>query len=290
MSFLKGLLAEKSLLSKIVFLLSMTVLGLAVAVALSLLFSSLMKDVAFLKLSQVIQTIFVFLLPSLVCAYLFSKNTSSFLSFRHADTTQYLLSALLVMCLIPTVGALAEINEKLVLPDFLSEVEHWMKQTEANAMMLTQQFLSDTSLSGLCINIFVMALLPAVAEEVLFRGVLQRIFSEKFGIHWGIWISAFVFSFVHFQFYGFVPRMFLGAIFGYIVYYSASIFPVILAHFTNNLISVLATYFWGVEMLQNSGYLTAKMFWIILSSIIISGLIILLMRWISKKEDYKVIS
>lgn len=289
MNFLKGLLAEKSLLSKIVFLLSMAVLGLSLAVALSLLFSSLMGDLAFLKFSQVIQTIFVFLLPSLFCAYLFSKNIGSFLSFRQAETTQYLLAVLLVMCLIPTVGVLAEINEKLVLPDFLSEVEHWMKQTEANAMMLTQQFLSDTSLGGLCINIFIMALLPAIAEEVLFRGVLQRIFSERFGIHWGIWISAFVFSFVHFQFYGFVPRMFLGAIFGYIVHYSSSIFPAILSHFTNNLISVLATYFLGIEMLQNSGYLNLEMFWVILLSAIVSGLILFLIRWISKKEDYKII-
>ena len=289
MSFLRGLFSKKSLLSKVAFLLSMVLLGLSIAIALSLLFFPLGGDLISLKISQAIQTVFVFLFPSFVCAYLFSEKTSSFLSFCQTEITQYLLAILLIICLIPAVGALAEINEALVLPDFLSEVELWMKQTEAKAMMLTQQFLSDTSASGLSVNIFVMALLPAFAEEVLFRGVLQRIFAEKFGIHWGIWISAFLFSFVHFQFYGFVPRMFLGAILGYIVYYSGSIFPAIFAHFINNLISVLVTYFFGIEMLQNSGYLEQKMLWVVLASLIASGAILFLMRWISRNEDYKIV-
>ncbi len=289
MSFLKGLLAEKSLLSKVFFLLSMVIVGLAVAVALSLLFSPSMDNLNSLKLAQAIQTIFVFLLPSFVCAYLFSNSIKLFLKLNQSEITHYLLSGLLVVCLIPTVGVLAELNEKLVLPDFLSSLEQWMKHTEARAMMLTQQFLSDTSGVGLCINIFVIALIPAIAEEVLFRGVLQRIFSDKYGVHRGIWLSAIIFSAVHFQFYGFVPRMFLGVILGYIVHYSSSIFPAILAHFTNNLISVLVAYFLGAEMLENTGYLDAQMLWVILASVITSGVILFLMHWISKNEDYKII-
>jgi membrane protease YdiL (CAAX protease family) len=93
-------------------------------------------------------------------------------------------------------------------------------------------------------NIFMIAVLPALGEELLFRGVIQRIFTSWIrNYHWGIWIAAFLFSAMHMQFYGFLPRMALGAMFGYLLVWTGTMWVPILAHFVNNTMGVLAYYF-----------------------------------------------
>jgi hypothetical protein len=88
-----------------------------------------------------------------------------------------------------------------------------------------------------------IAFLPAIGEELLFRGVIQRIFTSwTRNQHWGIWISAILFSALHMQFYGFIPRVFLGVLFGYLLVWSGSIWLPIIAHFINNAVAVVAMY------------------------------------------------
>ena len=123
-----------------------------------------------------------------------------------------------------------------------------MKTAEENAALLTEQFLSVTTISGLIINILLMALLPAVSEELTFRGVLQRLFQAKGERretrdervpHTAIWCSAILFSAIHMQFYGFLPRMLMGALFGYMLVWTGSLWVPILMHFTNNSMAVI---------------------------------------------------
>src|SRR5690554_5832087 len=91
--------------------------------------------------------------------------------------------------------------------------------------------------------LIVIGLIPAVGEELLFRGLVQnQIGAITKNIHVAIWLAAFLFSTFHFQFYGFVPRMFLGVLFGYLYYWSGNLFIAMLAHFINNGLTLILLY------------------------------------------------
>jgi len=121
-----------------------------------------------------------------------------------------------------------------------------MKNMEDAAKIMIEKFMAVESISGLMFNIFMIAVLPALGEELMFRGVIQRIFSDwTKNHHWGIWITAFLFSAMHMQFYGFLPRMALGAMFGYLLVWTGTMWVPILAHFVNNLMGVLGYFLIG---------------------------------------------
>ena len=125
----------------------------------------------------------------------------------------------------------------------MSGVENYLVKAENNAQKETGIFLSGQKLSDLFFNLFMIAIVPALGEELLFRGVLQRILVKLTrNVHWGIIIAGFVFSAVHMQFYGLFPRWMLGVLFGYMLAWSKNLWFPIIAHFTNNAIAVLTYY------------------------------------------------
>jgi len=122
-------------------------------------------------------------------------------------------------------------------------MENWMRTMEDAAELMVGKFMKVEGISGLLFNVFMIAMLPALGEELMFRGVIQRIFSNwTKNYHWGIWIAAFLFSAMHIQFYGFLPRMALGAMFGYLLVWTGTMWVPILAHFVNNTMGVLGYY------------------------------------------------
>ena len=143
-------------------------------------FDGIKFDVTALKWIQLSQTIALFLVPSSLVAYLVSKSPIKWLKL---DTRPELKSALwaigIMLVALPAINLLADINQQMVLPTWLSGVEEWMKSKEAEAEWLTKQFMSATTIGGLLVNLFLMAVLPAVSEEITFRGVLQRLLSPK---------------------------------------------------------------------------------------------------------------
>jgi hypothetical protein len=162
---------------------------------------------------------------------------------KSVNFASVLLVLLLSLSASPLINFIGEMNANMQLPEWLSGVEGWMKNAEESAAELTEAFLKVDSLGGLFFNIFMVAFLPAIGEELLFRGVIQRIFTNwTKNIHWGIWITAMLFSALHMQFYGFVPRMFLGVLFGYLLVWSGSMWLPIIAHFINNCVAVVAMY------------------------------------------------
>ena len=200
-----------------------------------------------LKWVQLIQTAALFLLPSLLMAFLWAKQPLEWLKLK-SETRGYGLWAIFLMLMaLPAINLVGYFNQQMSLPAFLEPLEQWMKTAEANAAHLTEQFLSVTTFGGLIINILLMALLPAVAEELTFRGVLQNLFEvkdetlKKKGnrVHIAIWCSAILFSAIHMQFYGFLPRMLMGALFGYALVWTGSLWIPILMHFTNNAMAVI---------------------------------------------------
>ena len=200
-----------------------------------------------LKWVQLIQTAALFLLPPLLMAFLWTKQPLEWLKLK-SETRGYGLWAIFLMLMaLPAINLVGYFNQQMSLPAFLEPLEQWMKTAEANAAHLTEQFLSVTTFDGLIINILLMALLPAVAEELTFRGVLQNLFEvkdetlKKKGnrVHIAIWCSAILFSAIHMQFYGFLPRMLMGALFGYALVWTGSLWIPILMHFTNNAMAVI---------------------------------------------------
>jgi len=201
--------------------------------------------VSVLKYFQIVQSIGLFIVPPFVLGYLFTGKSFDYLKLNHwAKPMSFILVPLLIISAIPLINFMAEINSYLVLPDFMSGIEQWMKTSEESAAEVTKIFLKADGFGGLMLNVFMIALIPAVGEELLFRGVLQNIFVKwTKNAHWGIFIAAFVFSFIHFQFYGFLPRMFLGIIFGYFYVWSKSLWLSMLGHFINNGFAVVVSYF-----------------------------------------------
>lgn len=197
-----------------------------------------------LKFFQVVQAIGLFIVPPIILAWLFSGRTTEYLHINKSfSSVSVLLIAVLMFFAAPFINLMGELNSNMVFPEWLSGVEQWMKNAELNAEEITMAFLKVDTTAGLLFNLFMIAVLPALGEELLFRGVIQRIFTKMTkNHHWGIWISAILFSALHMQFYGFVPRMLLGVLFGYLLVWSGSMWLPIIAHFFNNGIAVIAFY------------------------------------------------
>ncbi len=140
-------------------------------------------------------------------------------------------------------GLLVYWNSQLVLPESLSGLENWMKEMETQLMELTK-FLTDfQSVPELLTGILVIGIFAGIGEEMFFRGLIQPKMKNYFkSAHWGIWITSIIFSAIHVQFYGFLPRVFLGALFGYMYHYSGSLIYPIVAHAFNNSLTVLLVY------------------------------------------------
>ena len=157
-------------------------------------------------------------------------------------------AAVVIMLLaIPGINLLSAWNQQMVLPEWMSGIEQWMRMQEDAAAQLTEQFLRVDTVGGLLVNIGLMALLPAVGEELTFRGVVQGMFTRN--RHVAIWATAAIFSFVHMQFYGFLPRMLLGAMFGYMLWWTGSLWVPMLMHFVNNCAAVVVA-FWAYNYLE----------------------------------------
>jgi uncharacterized protein len=202
------------------------------------------ESIRILKYFQVVQSIGLFIVPPFLLAWLFHGKIAEYLYLkRNATSTSIFLVAVLVVFALPLINFIGEWNTRMEFPEFLAGMERWMKNAEENAAELTEAFLKVETTGGLLLNLVMIAVLPAIGEELLFRGVIQRIFTNwTRSHHWGIWISAILFSALHIQFYGFVPRMLLGVLFGYLLVWSGSMWLPIVAHFFNNGFAVVAMY------------------------------------------------
>ena len=204
-----------------------------------------------LKWLQLLQTIGTFLLPPILCAWIWDANHKPFTWLKLDKGTDWkvlLICIAIMIVAIPGINLLADLNSRVSLPKSLESIEQILKQQEEAAATLTERFLQADNVGQLLLNIGLLALLPALAEELSFRGTLQQILKgEGLAVsgertHIAIWITAFVFSAIHMQFYGFVPRMLMGALFGYIFVWTGSLWIPIVMHFTNNGLAVLAYY------------------------------------------------
>ena len=213
------------------------------------------QEVAFLKFYQFINQIGVFILPVMLFSFVVSPSAKKYLYLQNKpNITNLLVMGIVVFTVLPFINYLGEINQQMSFPDSLSWLEDWMKQKEEQVMMVTEVFLKTTSVWVLLVNIFIVALIPAIGEEILFRGVLLRLFNEiSRNIHVAVFMSSLLFAAIHMQFYGFLPRMFLGMILGYSLVITRNLWVAIFIHFINNTASVI------VYFLHYNGYLKIPM-------------------------------
>lgn len=220
-------------------------IGLVVLMgALSILAPEWSNSTGGLLFMQGVQTIVLFGVTALVGVWLTEReNPFNQMSLnRRLSFKQALISFFFAVVALPLIAMLAEWNKGMEFPSFLASVEEMMRQMEESAKVLTARFLNTSSVGMMFTNLFVMAFLPAMCEEMLFRGWLQRILVARVNYHVAIWVIAFIFSAIHFQFYGFVPRMLIGAALGYLYCYTGSLWAPIIAHFTNNAMAVVTAF------------------------------------------------
>jgi len=194
------------------------------------------QSVGMMKFIQAISTMSLFLLPAVLFAvFTFRTRRLSALGFHKAEKAVFYGLAVLVMLVaFPLEGWLGELNRNFPLPAWAIDLE---KEAEKQISAL----LKANSFAVVALNVLVIALLPAICEEAFFRGALQRILIGAFRNPWaGIIMTAILFSALHFQFQGFLPRMFLGVVLGALYWYSGSLWVSIAAHFFFNGIQVVA--------------------------------------------------
>lgn len=192
---------------------------------------------AAMKVLQVFSTALgMFLIPALVATFLFSQQPVKYLNAGTAPRFgDIILVVILIFSVAPIINLFYEFNKMLQLPAFLSGAEAWMRAKEDEMEKLTVALLDMKTTGDLLSNVLIIGLLTALAEEFLFRGVLLRLFREMTGnMHVAILLSGILFSAIHMQFYGFIPRMLLGMLFGYLLWWSGNLWLPVIAHFINN--------------------------------------------------------
>ncbi len=194
-----------------------------------------------LQLQSMFSQVGGFLLPALFFSVLYGRKSVVNFLIHKPKILHVILTILTAICALGIVAYTGELNQ-LLLED-QGGIFEALKKLEDESAEILKVLLTMESPSDLILNLFLVAVLPGVCEEFLFRGVLQTQLAKAFkNTHLAIWISAAIFSAIHFQFFGFIPRMLLGAFFGYLMVYGGSIWLAVLAHFLNNAAGVLGYY------------------------------------------------
>lgn len=196
------------------------------------------------RLMLVFQHVGLFIFPALLFLRLSTEKPKEFIFWRNSfSVAKASVVILLLLSFMPVVNLFISLNEAVVFPEFMSGIEYALRSMEDSAEALTNALIKMDNLTDFLYLTLLVAVLPAIGEELMFRGVIQRMLSVQFkNYHSGIWASAFLFSAMHFQFYGFIPRMLLGAMFGYMLVYTGNILYTMIAHFFNNFASLLIAY------------------------------------------------
>lgn len=232
------------------------VLAVGVAVSIPIFGSGLLEELAALteytdpaminalKYFQIVNQVGVFIAPAFIFVILTDDDFSGYLSLKSGFRLQSIIFGFILLLIsMPFINWLVQINSEIHLPAFLSRIETWMRNSEDNAQKLTDAFLLTKTWGGLAVNMTMIAVLAAVGEELIFRGILVRLFREWTGnIHLAVIIPALLFSALHLQFYGFFGRLALGIVLGYLFVWSGSLWVPIAVHFLNNAMAVVVSF------------------------------------------------
>ena len=211
-------------------------------------------SLAQMKYYQIIQTIGFFVIPGFFLQWLFSTPEESYFNINKRPAIQSsLLVAITLIIAIPLINYVIKYNQSIQFPDILKDLEVKLQNLEKSAESLTMQLLAVNGFASYLMNILMIAIIPAIGEEFIFRGVFQKIFHNiSKNKHMAVILAAILFSAVHGQFYGFIPRFILGVFFGYLLIWSKTIWLPVFAHFINNAIAVTLYYLYELGIINLS--------------------------------------
>lgn len=225
------------------------------------------------------QHIFVFIVPALVFGLIFYGRRI----FSGLDLAQFpgwnlsVPGILFLMAAYPLVNLSFMLNESIPLPSWAGDFENQAEDT-------LKAILEMNSPLVFLLNLLLIAILPGIGEELIFRGIVQKQIGKWLHHHVAaIWIAAFIFSAIHMQFEGFLPRMVLGALLGYLYYWTKNLWVPIIAHAFNNGIQIIMIYSMGMDLEdfaeEGSNQLS---WWMIPLSV---AAMYFIHRWIIKKPE-----
>ena len=211
-------------------------------------------SVNMLKFMQMISQLGLMVFPAFIFAFLVNRNTSEYLSLNKSpQLITVMLSIVLILISAPAINWMIEINKDMKLPEFLASTEIWMHNAEDMSNEISNAFLSNSSISSLIVNLLMIGVLAAVGEELVFRGIIQKIFIRWFkNTHIAVIFTAICFSAFHMQFYGFLPRFMMGILLGYLFVWSGSLWIPIIVHFVNNATAVLISFLSSRGVIETS--------------------------------------
>lgn len=229
------------------------------------------------------------LIPALYIRGIEKKNPLILFKNKPVYLQSIIITTLVVILFMIPNTFFIEWNSNLSMPDFLKGFESWAREKEDIAAGLTTYLTQFDTFGHFVLAFFVIAILPGIGEELVFRGMLQPELQRATGnIHAAIWISAIMFSAIHMQFFGFVPRMLLGVLFGYLYYWSGNILIPMLAHFVNNGFSVLMVYLYqlGIISIDLESGESASLFLVAIFTIITFGLLLYLKKFHRENNSF----
>jgi membrane protease YdiL (CAAX protease family) len=274
---LKGEFAKDRFWIKCLLVLFLSVLGFLLWLSFTKIIQADPSNIRSLQLSQFAFAIFGLVLPALAIGYLLDKKPVNYLHLNTFSKGILIIFPILIMVGIqPCINLFVAWNEQLHLPEALGTVEAIFRKMQQMNEALTLRLLSGKTYTDLFTNLFFLALVPAVCEELFFRGAVQQVLGEKMGKHAAIWITAILFSAYHVDLFGFFPRIVLGAVLGYLVLYSNSLYMSMIGHFTNNALVVIylfvsSTSFISVDINQIG---TGEQWWISAISVLVTAILL----------------
>lgn len=236
-----------------------------------------------MRIAAVLQDVLVFIAPSIITAVMINRLPARFLEIEKLPRFWNIIIACCVLIVsIPAINVLVAWNESIRLPESMQAIEQWMRASEESAQASIEMIIGQKGVGALIVSILIVGVLAGFSEELFFRGTLQRLMSTGgINIHVSIWLAAFIFSAVHLQFYGFFGRFVLGLYFGYLLFWSRSLWLPVIVHILNNTIYIL-----GNKVLADNSAIpdvntvgTDNVFVVIVSCILIAlGLRVLYLR------------
>jgi len=234
----------------------LVVLALGVAISIPFFGRSLFEGIAAvsdysdpqtvlaLKYFQIVNQVGVFIAPAIIFVILTDDYYSRYLNLdNRIRRLSIIFGFILLWVSMPFINWLVQINNEMHLPSYLAGIETWMRNSEDNAQKLTDAFFVTKTWGGFMVNLLMIAVLAAIGEELIFRGILVKLFREWTGnVHLAVIIPALLFSALHLQFYGFFGRLVLGIILGYLFVWSGSLWVPIVIHFLNNAMAVIVSF------------------------------------------------
>ncbi len=234
------------------------IFGYAIASILNVLLMNVTGvTTASLRIGTVIQDVVMLMLPAVATAMLSTRRPATFLRLERRPKGIFLFVAMAVMIVsAPLMSLIVKLNESVTLPESMASIEQALRTMENNAGASINLMLGAHNIPNLIVSILLVGILAGVCEELFFRGALQGLLSTSKRMSSGtaIWIAAAIFSLVHFQFFGFFPRMLLGAYFGFLLVWSGSIWVPMCVHAFNNVMYVLIQYGNGSGEITSAWY------------------------------------